>query len=198
MQEEWKPIIIFGKEYNAYSVSNTGKIRSHFIPKRQVSMENGKIKSCRNWYEIDISYFKEKTPSLIKNADGTIKKYSVYIYFPKEFIKDEKYFSNLKFATNPSNDKYVIKTSVHKLVMDAFRPIDLFPPSRISKEDWERCPEDIKQILRESIIINHIDHNPANNNINNLEYVTPRENSIKARDYYGGNLVNKRLLTVNE
>ena len=50
--------------------------------------------------------------------------------------------------------------TIHKLVMEHFN----------------RCAFDYE-------VINHIDHNKLNNNINNLEYITQRENVIKAVEH---------------
>ena len=50
--------------------------------------------------------------------------------------------------------------TIHKLVMEHFN----------------RCAFDYE-------VINHIDHNKLNNNISNLEYITQKENCIKAVEY---------------
>ena len=36
------------------------------------------------------------------------------------------------------------------------------------------------------MIINHIDHDTSNNHVDNLEYVTPRQNCHEAIKHYGG------------
>ena len=74
--------------------------------------------------------------------------------------------------------------------MGAFRPMDEYPPERL-KDCWDDIPEDAKKWIKQTVVINHIDHDPSNNRVDNLEYVTQRENSRAAVKHYGGNVANK-------
>jgi hypothetical protein len=74
---------------------------------------------------------------------------------------------------------------VHKLVMAAFRPVDKFPPSQIPLEDFEASPESVKKWIRQTVIINHIDHDSHNNRVENLEYTTQYDNTMKAVKHHG-------------
>ena len=74
---------------------------------------------------------------------------------------------------------------LHQVMMQTFRPIDKYPPDRL-KDCWEDIPEQAKQWIRETAIINHKDHNPLNCLLDNLEWVTFRENTQKSVNYYGG------------
>jgi hypothetical protein len=67
-----------------------------------------------------------------------------------------------------------ITVSVHRLVMESHKPIDHFPP--IPKNEWDATPESAKKIIRDSCVVDHIDNNPLNNNIENLRWVTLKEN----------------------
>ena len=67
--------------------------------------------------------------------------------------------------------------------MQTFKPIDKYPPDRL-KDCWKDIPEQAKQWIRETAIINHKDHNPLNCLLDNLEWVTFRENTQKSVDYY--------------
>ena len=57
---------------------------------------------------------------------------------------------------------------VHELVMEAFRPMDEYPPDRL-KDCWDDIPEDAKTWIKETVYINHIDHDPSNNRVDNLD-----------------------------
>ena len=81
--------------------------------------------------------------------------------------------------------------TVHKLVMSTFRPIDEYPPSQIPLEDFMACPETVKRWIRKTVVINHIDHDCHNNRVENLEYTTQHDNTLKAVKHHGGNLNNK-------
>ncbi len=68
--------------------------------------------------------------------------------------------------------------------------MDDYPPDRL-KDCWNDIPEDAKTWIKQTVTINHIDHDPSNNHVDNLEYTTQRENSRAATKHYGGNMSNK-------
>ena len=73
--------------------------------------------------------------------------------------------------------------SIHKLVMWHFNYLDDNPEQiGITIDEWESMPERAKEIIRQSLEINHIDHDVTNNKLSNLEYVTKVENSQAYRD----------------
>lgn len=58
---------------------------------------------------------------------------------------------------------------------------------------WEYCDGYDKSIGRD--VVNHIDSDRTNNDYKNLEWVTPKENSIHAVKYGLAGISNKRKLT---
>ena len=177
MKEEWRTVVIHGKEHPWYSVSNFGNIRSHL---RQKSL--GNKGSCTIY---DPNFYKDLAHTRKKYENGSLAKMIANLYFPEDFFEDYQYSKRHSNSSTVSR-----KCSVHELVMETFRPMDEYPPDRL-KDCWNDIPEDAKTWIKEAVIINHIDHDPSNNYLDNLEYVTPRENSRAATKHYGGNMANK-------
>ena len=174
MKEEWRTVVVDGKENPWYSVSNLGNVRSH-LQNKSLGI-NGFDRSYNPNFSQDLKLVKHK------NRDGSLSCLKVNIHFPEDFFEDYQY------RTNHSN--VVRKCTVHELVMGAFRPMDDYPPDRL-KDCWDDIPEDAKTWIKQTVIINHIDHDPSNNRVDNLEYTTQRENSRAAVKHYGGNVANK-------
>jgi hypothetical protein len=102
----------------------------------------------------------------------------ISLQVPKDLFPDYEY----KPRKGEENSKFRrITYAMHQLVMGAFDPIDNNPP--ISKEDWEQTPESAKEIIRYSMVIDHIDNNPFNNHINNLQRVLPRDNNSNVKKH---------------
>lgn len=171
MKEEIRPVFIDGHEIPGYFVSNLGRVFSAKFRQRIPGNSSGFL----------IVTDKSRMYEMKSVSKGNYLKMQLSI--PDDILTEYNY------RRRKSGGLRTINRYVHQLVMSAFRPIDLYPP--IPKEDWDNCPESAKKWIRETYLINHIDHNPHNNRIDNLEYVTPRENSRKGVEFYGGNVVNK-------
>jgi len=177
MKEEWRTSVIDGKEHPWYSVSNFGRVRSHL---QNISL------GCRGFDKsYNPNFYKDLSPILKKHGNGSPSKVIVNLQFPKDFFEDYQYAKSSKSFSTVSR-----KCSVHVLVMEAFLPMDDYPPDRL-KEDWNDIPESAKTWIKETVTIDHIDHDPSNNRLDNLRYVTQRENSRAAVKHYGGHMANK-------
>ena len=67
--------------------------------------------------------------------------------------------------------------------MDCFKPLDDYSHEiGISKEDWDNTPESSKSFIKRQVYVNHKDHNRSNNHIDNLEWISARDNAIAKID----------------
>lgn len=76
--------------------------------------------------------------------------------------------------------------SANRLVMDSFCPLKYIAPKYIDEHIWDKTHLSVKNLIAKSLAVDHNDHIRSNDKIVNLEYVTPRENSIRAKNFYGG------------
>ena len=209
--EIWKSIVVDGKVHPWYSVSTMGRVASHFgnKPKSTSKYVPGRGAGFKGWdrsYDPEYCRLIKPAPSYknnhdpnkrdvygntLKVGDKIIMCTRVSIRFPWNFFKDinmygSEYQYPIQGHETGMNGKCCQRTmAIHKLVANTHMPVDNFPPERIAGV-YADLPEEVKQWIRETVIINHIDHDPTNNDISNLEYVTPRENCHKAVEQYGG------------
>ena len=152
MKEEWRTVRLRnGKENQWYSISDHGNLVSHL---RNRSLGN-------------LGFDRSYDPMMTKNikfstrfhkTDGSIKCLYVKLTCPPDMFENYNYFANNR-STNVLKEVFA-----HQLVMWAFKPMDTHPPDRL-KPYWNDIPEPAKDWIKECSLINHKDHNPANNHI---------------------------------
>jgi len=82
------------------------------------------------------------------------------------------------FQTTVNPDRVRITLKVHRLVLTLFKPFaDNCEGSGVTKEDFLSSPKSIQKLLHKQMVVDHIDHNRANNHIDNLRWVTSQQNS---------------------
>jgi hypothetical protein len=176
--EKWKPI--WG--YPGYEVSNYGRVISHW---KMIGRGRGQPAG----YKLDPSYTRfigspeSKTP---KKGKGKKAGYVQVLLGRDKLLKEShpiSHYNKIKEGEPTKFGIYKAHFPMHKLVMWHFSWLDYKPEQiGISKEEWLSMPERAKVIIRQSLEINHIDHNPTNNKLSNLEWVTKVENSQAYKD----------------
>ena len=212
--EIWKSIVVDGKVHPWYSVSTMGRVASHFGNNRRGKGFKGWDRSYDPEYCRLIkpapSYKNNHNPNKrdvygnnLKVGDKIIMCTRVSIRLPWDFFQDiNMYGSEYQYPVQglegAGNGKCCQRTmAIHKLVANTHMSVDDFPPERIS-DVYHTLPESVKQWIRETVIINHINHDPTDNRVENLEYVTPRENCHKAVKQYGGHFCPDQYLKHKE
>jgi hypothetical protein len=138
------------------------------------------MNSFEEWKSIIIN--DEIIPNYYVSNFGRIRKWDTKKskwFYPKLHNRIQKVsgFGAFQSVTiNYKTKKPSCKTQrVHRLVAQAFMPLNDHPP--IPKVDWDKTPDSVKEMIKQCIIIDHIDDNPHNNYLNNLRWCTPHENN---------------------
>ena len=173
--EEWKPVWGFP----GYDISNHGRCISHWKMDRRKAGER-----CNGNY-IDESYTRFIGTPESKNTSK--KRGYIRTALRRPYGLEEShplsYYNKLSEGIPDRTGMVRVVMPMHKLVMWHFNYLDDNPEQiGITTDEWESMPERAKEIIRQSLEINHIDHNPTNNKLSNLEYVTKVENSQAYRD----------------
>jgi|TARA_Y100000296_G_C5114068_1_gene226746 hypothetical protein len=219
--EIWKSIVVDGKVHPWYSVSTKGRVASHFGNKSMGKTLSPKLPGFKGWdrsYDPEYCRLIKPAPSYknnhdpnkrdiygntLKVGDKIIMCTRVSLRLPWDFFQDinmygSEYQYPIQGLESNMNGKCCQRTmSIHKLVANTHMSVDDFPPERLV-DVYDTLPESVKQWIRETVVINHIDHDPTNNDISNLEYVTPRENCHKAVKQYGGHFCPDQYLKHKE
>lgn len=177
-KEIWKKLVLpDGREHPWYSVSTHGNMLTH--------LQNKSMGSRGFDRSYNPNHSRPLTPKPHKKRKSDdYASMRVNLRFPDNFFEDYDHYKNHNGNTVER------KFYVHQLVMSTHRPMNQFPPDKL-KDCWDDVPSSAKEWIIECTLINHKDHNPQNNNVDNLEYETPSGNTRKAVEFYGGNCANK-------
>jgi len=152
--EIWKSSVVDGKVHPWYSVSNKGRVASHFGNKH---VGNGRSPGFSGWdrsYDPEYCKILKSAPgyktnqnpnkrnvygSPVKVGDKIVSAMRVSFRFPWDFFKDiDMYGSEYQYPIQGlvgKNGKCCQRTmAVHKLVANTHMSVDDFPPERISDE----------------------------------------------------------------
>ena len=172
--EQWKPVWGFP----GYEISSHGRCVSHW------KMYRRKGQRCDGNY-IDESYTRFiGTP---ESKTTSRKRGYIIASLRRPYGLEESHplshYNKLSEGIPDKVGMVRIGMPLHKLVMWHFNYLDDNPEQiGITTDEWESMPGRAKDIIRQSMEINHIDHDHYNNKLSNLEYVTKVENSQAYRD----------------
>lgn len=77
------------------------------------------------------------------------------------------------------------KVLLHRIIAEAFVPLERPKNSNISEGEWIQTPETVKKFIMKNMLVNHIDHDKENYYYKNLEWVTQEENARARNIFYG-------------
>jgi hypothetical protein len=160
LNSDFKPVVRYGKVIPGYYCNKEGQI---FSVKRNRFLAP-----------------KPKWQARLKEEGNRFRCYSYILSIPKGLFEDYDHRARGK-AHSPA-----ISVDAHRAVMETWRPIDQYPPEMVA-EEWNqvitpdmigqpRIPESAKEWIRKTAYVDHIDDDPANNNVDNLRWVKPIEN----------------------
>ena len=177
-EDEFRPIKKYGIEVPYYFVSKDGRILSTRTSKWKIL--NPTYDTITDGYKVPrlvgLRVNKQENPELFEDYD-----YSKCESQQKlRLDPTSRYYKRLTKDPN----KATIQLKYHRAVMEAWKPIDDYPP--IPKEDWDECPESAKQFIRDAAVIDHIDSDTRNNHVDNLEWTTPKDNNAARKKYKNG------------
>jgi len=150
-EEEFKPLMRFQKVVPGYFVTKDGRV---------FSLKSNKFLRPRKKYTAN------------HHSEKRLKELAFNVSAPKELITEYN-FSDKSGRLNNSIELYI---SNHRATAEAWMSIDDFPPPQL-KECWDVLPEEAKQWVRDTAIVDHKDDDPSNNHVDNLQWVIPKDNN---------------------
>jgi len=172
--EPIRPVVYKKKTVPGYYIAESGNAYSAFCGK---GMGRGR----------EVAEGKEIIDNLRLLSPSTSK---MHRYF---HLRVPPKFYDYEYRTNGKSQRQVLSVQVHQIVMQTWRPVNDYPPEKI-KHVWDQTPIEIKNFIADCLFTNHIDHDPYNNNVDNLEYCTPMHNARESVKHWGGNNANKKKI----
>jgi hypothetical protein len=106
-----------------------------------------------------------------KPPDGYL---TASLSIPNDLYDDYRYFSDGRVNT------CLMSVQVHKVVAETWLPLDENPPEKL-KDTWDQVPEEWRQWVKDTAIVDHIDSKVDNNHSDNLRWVTPKQNNYSRK-----------------
>lgn len=90
------------------------------------------------------------------------------------------FFGDYIYETQ-GDSNFSLKLRIHRAVMETWKPIDEYPPDQLSDTWWE-VPEEWRQWVRDTALVDHKDDNPYNNHVDNLRWSIPKDNQTHRKN----------------
>jgi len=171
--------ITFYEFYDGYWISKCGQFASMWTKGRNSHVDISK------WYQKKLI----PKPDKRKGYRGGYVEVTIYPYrrdIPRlqEMFLVHDIQDNAGFQTTVNPDRIRITIKVHRLLMILFKPfVDNCDGTGITKEDFLATPPNVQKLLVKQMVIDHIDHNRANNKLENLRWVTSHQNAQNRVNY---------------
>ena len=149
-------INLFGTEDEDkfYPLTRFGKVIPYYYVMRDGKIYNNK---SNKWVKTAIQF--------ADGDRGTRCGFSVRLPREDWFLQESGYIYSSKS----------VAMTVHRAVKESIEPIDDHPPDCL-KDTWNLVPDEWRQWVRDTALIDHIDNDPLNNHVSNLRWTTPLEN----------------------
>ena len=148
---EMKPAMCHGKEYDRWLVSKCGKVWS----KRNDKLIEGSR-----------TYTNNKSGKRLQHINHTM------------YVNEADWWGDGSGRLRSNGYEWQRHIAKHKMVIDTWAPLYDNPPEGIVWKEWEivRDLPSVYDHVIKTIVIDHIDDDPANNHIDNLRRVTSWDN----------------------
>lgn len=161
--QDYKPLVRFGTVIPGYFVSKTGEI-----------------------YSEKTNRFLSSHIHTVPKVDGTRRVKEVLYSLSIERGLIEGYNHTRKDRVNCAK----LLVPAHRAVAESWTPIDEYPPEELANT-WNDVPEEWRQWVRDTALVDHKDDDPTNNSKDNLQWKTPLQNQPYRKKQYQRELENE-------
>ena len=164
--EDKKFLILQGEEFTRLKRFNK------IIPEYWIS-RSGKVYSEKSG-----KFLKQSLRSKNRTKIGLLTYMRINVHISSDLFDDFEYYQGYNINKHGKKIRarnHMMTLDVHKAVMDSWKDIDNHPPEDIASV-WRGLPVQVKQWVRETAVVDHINGDHLDNNIVNLRWTPPKKN----------------------